>query len=549
MKGLKTLVLMQLRDKVDFSWISSVKKTIFKVVLSVLKFAIITALIYLGFFVLSLLRIVSLLPGIPHKVLTLLFTFMMILSIIVCTFGLMKSLYFSKDNPMLLTLPVQRTTVFTSKILVYYFYEILKNIYFLLPLFIAYGLTNGISLLFYLYLPIIMIIVSAIPVVLGALLSIPLMFLVNFVKQHKWLEYILVALSIASVVLLLLTLIAAIPQNIDLIGTWGTTFWSFQAFLNNFVKVFAPFEWITIAIVGTRYGIVNNLFILNQFFYTAMIILGIFAVLLFTYLLVRPLFFKIASSPFEYRKKRIVKLHNNKKRPSFSSSVRKEISTIYNSPAKFYSLISVTAGLPIAIFLLNKIYAAMDTRLSGAYMSIAFNILIILLLALSSSISLSYALSEEGNSAYLMKTTPTPFLQSIIAKLTTNFTLMTFSLIATTAIFSHYMLFDFGKSILIFLLLESIYVSHLLWSIEGDIMNPQNAQYQTTGTHLSNPNEVKSSISVFLLAAMFAFLTFFFLPEGRDIVWLRLLVFSTLFLAFRIYMFVNKVNIYYKEKG
>ena len=37
MKNLKTLVLMQLKDKIDFSFIKSVKATIFKVVLNIIK--------------------------------------------------------------------------------------------------------------------------------------------------------------------------------------------------------------------------------------------------------------------------------------------------------------------------------------------------------------------------------------------------------------------------------------------------------------------------------------------------------------------------------
>ena len=50
MKGLKTLVMMQLKDKLDMSFAKSVKQTIFRVVFSLLKFAVITAVIYLAFY-------------------------------------------------------------------------------------------------------------------------------------------------------------------------------------------------------------------------------------------------------------------------------------------------------------------------------------------------------------------------------------------------------------------------------------------------------------------------------------------------------------------
>ena len=120
MDNFKALLMMQLKDKIDFSCFKSVKAGIFKVVLSIFKFVVITAIIYLAFFFLSYLRLVSLLNGIPQNFFNLVFTIMFILSIIVCSAGLVKNLYFTKDNALLLTFPVQRTSVFTSKLLVYY---------------------------------------------------------------------------------------------------------------------------------------------------------------------------------------------------------------------------------------------------------------------------------------------------------------------------------------------------------------------------------------------------------------------------------------------
>ena len=71
MSELKTLVLLQLKDKLDWSFLKSKKETIFKIVFAVLKFIIITAIIYAAFYLLSYLRLLSLLPGIPIKVMTL----------------------------------------------------------------------------------------------------------------------------------------------------------------------------------------------------------------------------------------------------------------------------------------------------------------------------------------------------------------------------------------------------------------------------------------------------------------------------------------------
>ena len=65
--GLKTLTLMQLKDKIDMSYMKRAKSAIYKVIMSFLKFGIITAFIYIMFYLLDYLKLVSLLPGIPRS--------------------------------------------------------------------------------------------------------------------------------------------------------------------------------------------------------------------------------------------------------------------------------------------------------------------------------------------------------------------------------------------------------------------------------------------------------------------------------------------------
>ena len=85
MKNFKALVLMQLKDKIDTSCLKSVKATIFKVVLWLVKFVAVTAIIYFAFSLLSFLRLVALIDGIPQNFFSVVFTIMYILSIIFCT--------------------------------------------------------------------------------------------------------------------------------------------------------------------------------------------------------------------------------------------------------------------------------------------------------------------------------------------------------------------------------------------------------------------------------------------------------------------------------
>ena len=93
MKHIKTLVLMQLRDKIDLSWMKNRKDRIHTVVNFILKFAILTLLYTAVLYAASLLGVVyySDLP----QVMTLLITIVMLLLLVSNTVGLTRALYFS----------------------------------------------------------------------------------------------------------------------------------------------------------------------------------------------------------------------------------------------------------------------------------------------------------------------------------------------------------------------------------------------------------------------------------------------------------------------
>ena len=547
MSSLKPLIAMQLKDKLDFNYKQSWKKTLFKIVFALIKFILITGIIYLGLSVLSTLRLIDLTGGIPDKFLAVVFTLMLLLSILTCTIGLVKSLYFAKDNQVLLTMPTNRVNIFFSKLIVFYIYELIRNLTYILPVLIAFGMVNSYAFYYYIWVILGLTWVTAIPVSVGALLSIPAMYLTMFFKNFKVLQYIVIVALISLGVAGVVYVISLIPANFNIVENWGTTFWEIQSFFESFQKIFVPFYWIMESVVGMRYGISHSMFYAEQWLCLLGTLGAIVVMLGLCYLIVRPLFFHIASSPFEYKKSVVKNKKHNVKRNGFLSAVYKEVLLILRTPEKLYSLLGVAIGMPIAILLLNKIFNAMDTRLTGAYMAIMFNVLMIMLFALSSSVTTAKIYSEEGNSSYLIKTNPKPYFSSLFAKLVPNACVMTISILATTIIFG-----EFSKNYvitpLLFFAIESFYLGHLLWSAELDIMNPQISQYASTGTHTNNPNEVKSTIYVFLLSVLFAALTFFLIGEGVLTFWIKALVLGLAFFAMRLYFYIMKIKVYYKEK-
>ena len=174
-KALWILTAMQLKDKFSFSFSADKKSAILKIVSFVLGFVLITGACYGALYLFGLLRVFAVGGFVPITAMVIVFTLMMGLSIIACLFGLTDTLYFSEDNQILLAYPVQANIVFLSKLNVYYVSEIIKNFFFIIPLFIAYGIIYSFVWYYYPWIVFCFLLISLIPVIVGAILSIPFM--------------------------------------------------------------------------------------------------------------------------------------------------------------------------------------------------------------------------------------------------------------------------------------------------------------------------------------------------------------------------------------
>jgi ribose/xylose/arabinose/galactoside ABC-type transport system permease subunit len=201
------------------------------------------------------------------------------------------------------------------------------------------------------------------------------------------------------------------------------------------------------------------------------------------------------------------------------------------------------------IFLLNKIFLAMATRDLGDHMIVAFNILIILLVVLNSNSAIASIYSREGRSSYLIKTQPCDPPLLIISKLMPNATFGLAALVATFVILILTLPISVGECLMLCLALACIYLAHLFFSAELDLMNPEIEMYATVGSTESNPNETKSTVVAFIVAFAVAGLFFLLLLEpGGQNQYLKLLLVSAAVLIYTVWMFFTKLKLYYREK-
>ncbi len=566
MKQIKTLVLMQLRDKIDLSWLKSTKERIHTVVNFLIKFLVLTLIYTSVLYIASLLGLVyySDLP----QIMTFVITFVMILLLISNTVGLTKALYFSEDNKVLITLPVSNNKIFISKLLVFFIYELKRSFSFTIPIILGCAINIFLkgylswTAFFWMFIPLLLIV--ALPVLIGALLSIPALYAYRFINKHSYLKAILLVGVVALYVLVVVKVLEIIPTQIDLINQWPEIRIAIVNFLNNFESKNALITWITRTLIGEKFN--NGVFYVN---FTTILKVGLVFVIIcvlygVSYVVSRPLFFKMMSKNFEFNKNNL-KEKQNKKHSQFMAFNIKELKVCFRSSEVSLNYLFVYVTGPLLILFLNRIFMAMDKSIFGTYMSYALNILLIVLPLLFSNGLVATLYSKEGRAGYIKKTKPVKLYKPLLAKLSFNMIMSIPSIIASVCIFSNYINVcaeqypkDFVglgtvNTILIIIAIILVYYSHLFYSATLDIMNPQNELYATTGTDVINVNENKSMVVAFVISIVYSLFAFMLFNEATlntsslFVVSFKLFLIGVILAIYFISTFFLKIKAYYGQ--
>lgn len=569
MNSLRILVTMQLKEQMNFARHKSEKRKFFGVLMSVVgtvvKFAAVAALCFAFMYAGGYLGVGGSGGYIPTRMISFLFSVMLLMAVISCTVGLTKSLYYARDNSVLLTLPCTPIQVYLSKLIIFFIFEIKRNFSFLVPLFVAYFLhrnTNPANLAYnpnptydnlllnILWMVLCIVIVSLGTVAVGAILSIPSMWIGNFYRQHKKLQITTITVALVAAAAGFIYVLSILPQDFDPARDWSRIFSQIDgAIINDFYLKYFDFlyqlgklilgdisstsiAYFEPGITAARFGVLVGATALT---------LGL------GFLLVRPLFYKMASTPFEYLKK-VVPPKKNRKRGKLTSSIfTNYLIVLKNSNEVIYNL-AILLAAPMLLFILNSIFSSMDVSQNGHYMIISVNVLLTLLLLLNSNCTFASLFSRDGQSRYLIKTIPSRYALPILTKMLPNMSFAVLSIAATAAVFVDTLPLETTDTVLISVAILFVYVAHAFYSAELDLMNPKHQLYSSVGGSVSNPNEMKSTTWAFVVsfAVSAALLLLFF--EEKGLVAVKFVLVSAAALAYRLWSFFSTLTLYYKEK-
>ncbi|MFA5686794.1 MAG: hypothetical protein WCZ47_00640 [Bacilli bacterium] len=553
---LKTLIAMQLKDKLDLGFVKNKGQLIRKIVFFILRFIIVGVISFALFYVASFFKIFHNSPFLPTSLMTIVLTIIFVISTITSSNELLKSLYLAKDNALLVTYPTTLNKVFFSKIVVYYLYELYKNFTFVVPIFLAYGLLSPVSPFFYLWVLVTFFVVTLIPVILGVVISIPLFYINVFLNRVRFLKTVVFITLLSLFIWLVVEIILLIPPRINILFLWEPI----KAGLSEISIFFQKYFVFVYYIVVMIFGKLNTSRVYSYLswepwliFFSTIFILGVLFML--AYYVSRFIFLKMISQGDSYGKSLKPKAILNVRHSRFITFIIKEVRLLLRNGEFAYNFLATYISIPIIILLVNQIFAGMDLYVKGQFFVQAFNVLLILLPLLASNGLIATMYSKEARTAYMKRTKPVNALIPLFAKLIPNLVLSLTSIVVSLIVFNIYMNFIFINIFLLALGMIFIQVGHLFLSGLLDLMNPQNEQYATTGTHVQNPNETKSIILAFVIAFAYALITLAFILEAVtdpsikfSVGFLKMFFIGLGFALIVLYLYKENIKVYYNQR-
>lgn len=455
--------------------------------------------------------------------LNLLPEFLTVLLAIACVavllFGIvpmLNYLYFSRDTEFMMSLPVKPSTVFMAKLSVVYLTEIVVSTLILVPCMITIGATLGLNPFYYFVSVLAVLLVPAIPLVLIAVIAIPLMYIVSFFKNKG---------ALTSIVLILLfgLLFAGyyyLITKMSFAGAEGEEF-NPEQFIQEFSSVFMSVAKILFPLAAiARLATLSPHTMFGDFpvgaaaAINAAVFIASAAVLAIIALLVSSAVYKRgARSMLEGGgKKTDTKIEFKSGGSALKALFKKEWRELFRTPAFAFQCLSGIVLCPIIIFFMSTMtdFGAMGEAVPAETAALINTIMSFVLIGfigmfgISMNTGAATTITREGGNFWLLKTVPVTYRTQIKAKLLLYVAISTVTVAVSLAV-SALLAFDAVNLICGIIFLLTYNYGYNCFCIFMDLQRPK-LNWTTPNEAVKNnrnavvPTFINMGVSIILIA-------------------------------------------------
>ena len=170
-------------------------------------------MVALACFMISLIAGEAMRVGVHKELLSVLVTGSVLPVLIFGIISMLNVVIFARDNDFLSSLPVRRSEIFLAKLFVVYLDELLVCAAMFLPTCITFGVTVGAGPLFYVFMPLVLLVMPVFPLLICTLLVFPIMYIVAFFRRHTALAAVLMIIFFGGVMAAYFKLVSGMPTE------------------------------------------------------------------------------------------------------------------------------------------------------------------------------------------------------------------------------------------------------------------------------------------------------------------------------------------------
>ena len=381
-------------------------KRFFNIVLSVVLYAVLIAV----FYYLTEMFVVKSQLGFEFLVIV---TFVaLILLTIVGTGNVVKNLYFSGDNELLLRFPVSGKDVLIAKSIYCFVSNLIICFLLLFPFYIIFGALSGMNVGYYFLSIIVMFLISLVPFFFANLIAIPVMQLVNHVKDKFLLILIVLILLLCGGFILYMQLLKEVVQYIE-----NNNINLFSPEVTQNIKAFAngcyPFRFYADVLAYSQVeGGAGQVF-LNLLY----IVLIEAAIAVCAYFTTIKCYYKTILYSIETGKTALTTKSKIVLRSQFSALFRREFFLIFRSFNYSFQYLAMAVAAPVMVYYCNDLAVSYGQSTVGSAIVPGLTLMVI---TLFTTIIVSFAsttVSREGMCFYHTKIIPVSYKNQVLVKL------------------------------------------------------------------------------------------------------------------------------------
>jgi len=409
MQSVRTLFRLDLKSRYGISQSTGRLKKLAQAG-NALFFILVYAVLVTGIYYLSNVFVTR--SGLRIEFLVIIATFTIALATIISTSTVIKNLYQNGDNEMLLRFPVSGKEILVAKSIYCYLHNLVTCLLTMLPFYISFGIVTHASVGDYFAYIGIVLLSTLLPFFIANIIAVPVMKVLNLVKNQFLLVLIFTIIVICGVFVLYLV---SLSNVLKYLKDSNQTIFSADmiARYKHFAQNAYPFNWYAEIINGKKYaGLSNGQYALRfLYMFLVNVAFGVGAYFVTTREYYKTILYGIETQKASFKKK-----IKDVRRPVWYALFRREFYLILRSFNYSFQYFAMACAAPVMVFFCNRLAATMGTESVGASIMPGLTLMVIVIFVTIIVSFASTCISREGNCFYHTKIIPVSYTNQILVK-------------------------------------------------------------------------------------------------------------------------------------